>query len=62
MCPDGFEKKDSTSHPGWVFTNTINDCYSCGAGSVCSSSEADTTCPDGYNCEAMTSDVYSKPG
>lgn len=57
MCPDGFTKK--TSGP---YTNTINDCESCGAGSVCSASTTTTTCPDGYNCIAMTSDVYSNPG
>lgn len=60
MCPDGWNKKASTS--GWTFTNTINDCESCGAGQVCSASTTSTTCPDGYNCEAMTSDVNSKPG
>ena len=57
MCPDGFNKKT-----GITYTNTINDCESCGAGAVCSASVAATTCPDGYNCEAMTSDVYSKQG
>jgi hypothetical protein len=57
MCPDGFNLRT-----GITYTNTINDCESCGAGSVCSASTAATTCPDGYNCEAMTDDVYSKPG
>jgi hypothetical protein len=57
MCPDGFTKK--TSGP---YTNTINDCESCAAGVVCSATSTTTTCPDGYNCIAMTSDVYSNPG
>jgi hypothetical protein len=57
-CPSGFSKKT-----GITYSNTINDCESCGAGSVCSTDPtAVTVCPDGYNCEAMTSDVYSKPG
>lgn len=43
-------------------TNTINDCESCGSGQVCGSSAAAAVCPDGYNCEAMTTDVESKPG
>jgi hypothetical protein len=57
MCPDGWTKK--TSGP---YVNTINDCESCAAGAVCSSTSTVTLCPDGYNCEAMTTDVSSKPG
>lgn len=57
MCPDGWNKKSSGP-----YTNTINDCESCGSGQVCSASVTSTVCPDGYNCEAMTTDVYSKPG
>jgi hypothetical protein len=57
MCPTGFTKK--TAGP---YANTINDCLSCAAGEVCSDSDDSTDCPDGYNCEAMTDDVYSKPG
>jgi len=57
MCPSGFSKKAAGP-----YSNTINDCESCGAGAVCSDSTTETLCPDGYNCEAMTDDVYSKPG
>jgi len=58
LCPSGTSLKSSLSSP----TNTINDCESCGAGSVCSTTTTATTCPVGYNCPAMTTDVYSKPG
>jgi hypothetical protein len=58
-CPDGMSLK---TDPTWTRTYTINDCESCGAGQVCSASAAATVCPDGYNCEAQTTDVESKPG